>query len=265
MNLIKSLLILTVLALIAPKFIFGQGCEGGGSSEGVNVKGFIQPQFNYYFLGEDADGNSLNENSFTFNRARIGFLGSIPYDVSYYFFIETSAFKSAGGAPYLLDAFVTYSRFAPYAKISIGSFKSPFSLEQNTSCSALHTINRTKVVGQLAGPQRDMGVMISGGADTSLVKYSIAFLNGSGLGIYDDNTGKDFAGRVVISPLDFVKVGGSFGYGKTNPTNPDSALNDKLRFAGELQVKYGNFLMQGEYIYGADELFSTSKIPIYGG
>ena len=72
-----------------------------------------------------------DEATFSFNRARIGLIGNVPYDISYYFFIEYIAFKS--GNPFLLDAFISYSRLAPYVTVSLGQFKQPFSLERNTS------------------------------------------------------------------------------------------------------------------------------------
>ena len=72
-----------------PSFLFAQGCmDDGGSSDGVSVKGYIQPELNTEFTGSGV------ENTFQFNRARIGFVGNIPYDVSYYVFAELSPFKT---------------------------------------------------------------------------------------------------------------------------------------------------------------------------
>ena len=240
---IKITLIVTVLTCMITGTTYAQGCMEATSDEGVSVVGFFQPQFEYQ------QGENENANSFTFNRARVGFIGSIPYDVGYYMFIETSAFKKEN--PFLLDAFVSYSRLSPYANFSIGQFKSPFSLEWNTPCSGLHTINRSKVVNTLSGG-RDIGLMVSGGSDTSLVKYSLGLMNGLGIGTRDDNTGKDIVGRIVVSPIEFVKIGGSFRYGKSKPAVADADEDEKTRLSGEIQVKYENFLLQAEYIYGED-------------
>ncbi len=259
--------LVSVLSLFAfiPTSLFSQGCEEGGSDEGVQVKGFIQPQYSYYMNGKDADGNSLDENSFNFNRTRLGLVGNIPYDISYYFFTEISPFKGTTPASaQLLDAFVTYSRF-PFAKVSIGQFKAPISLEQNTPCHGLTSIYRSDVVGQLAGPQRDIGLMILGGNDTTLLRYSVAIMNGTGKGVWDDNTGKDYVGRLLIHPIESVVFGGSFRYGKRNPTDLAEKQNDILRFSGELKFKMKDFVLQGEYIYGQDKLYSAAKLPIYGG
>ncbi|MBN2730143.1 MAG: hypothetical protein JXR53_13040 [Bacteroidales bacterium] len=265
MKTFRNLSILFAVLLFSSTAVFSQGCMGGDSGDGAKVKGFIQPQFMYNFNGDDAAGNSLDENSFMFNRARLGVLGSIIYDIDYYFFTEISPFKNQAATPHLLDAYVSYTRFGKYAKISLGQFKSPFSLEQNTGCSELYTVNRSDVVTQLAGPMRDLGVMVSGGNDTTLLRYSLGFMNGTGLGVYDDNGNKHLVGRLTVKPLEFLQVGGSFRTGKVNPTNPDSVKNDLYRYAGEVKVDYKNFMFQGEYMMGTDRLYSPSMVPVYGG
>ncbi len=237
---------------------YSQGCADAGSDEGVKVMGFIQPQWDYKMLDNP-------ENTFKFNRARIGVVGNIPYDFSYYMVLETSPTKYKH--PYLLDAFVTYSRFS-WAKVSVGQFKSPFSQELNTPCSGLHTINRSKVVSELATPDRDLGVMILGGADTSFVRYAVGFMNGTGKGVIDDatgkimfdnNPGKDMVARLTFQPLalvnsdlyNLVRVGGSVKYG-TSPAQADgvTAEDTKLIIGLEMQLKYNDFLFQSELISG---------------
>ena len=100
--------------------------EPTSSTGGVSVIGYIQPEFKVAFNGENADGTSDNEMGFYFRRARLGVTGNIPYDFSYYVMAEFSSFQNG---PYLLDGFVTYNRFKPWFKISMGQFKKPFGLE----------------------------------------------------------------------------------------------------------------------------------------
>jgi len=227
--------------LLAPQLLKAQGCEDSGDSdEGDDGKpkvwGFIQPQYEYHMTDPAT-------NTFKFKRARIGVIGNIPYDFSYYVIIENSAFVSASGYPYLLDAFVTYKRFK-WAKFSLGSYKQPFGQEVNTACHKLHTIERAMVSDQLVAPQRDMGFMMLGGDNETFLKYSVAVMNGRGLSIKDNNAKKDIISRVVFKPLDFLSIGGSFRYGFPN-TNTD----DRITYAGEMAVEAGNFLLQAEYIY----------------
>jgi phosphate-selective porin len=259
----KLFIFLTVLFFFVVK-ANGQGCMGGGSDL-IGVSGFIQPQYNYNLNGTDVNGNSLNTNSFNFNRARLGVMGSIPYDIDYYFVAEFSSFKTAQKNVHLLDAYVSYTRFSQWAKITMGQFKSPFSMEQNTACSGLYTINRSEVVNQLAGPQRDLGLLISGGSDTTLFQYSLGIMNGTGMNEMDDNNNKNIVGRILVHPVDGLTLGGSFNAGKINPTDPAEKQNDIYRFGGELHYKLGNLFLQGEYIRGTDKLHSSSRVPVYGG
>ena len=239
----KSISILTLSVLIiltSVNVISAQGCMEASSDEGVSIKGYIQPQWEYY---QTPDGHDAN--SFTLNRARLAALGSIPYDVNYFVMVDFSKFKS--GSPWILDAFVSYTRY-DWAKITFGQFKSPISLEQNTACQSLHTVYRSKVINELAGPQRDMGAMLFGGTADSKLHYYLAIMNDYERGFEDENIAKSVKGRVTFSPLDFLQIGGSFAYGKTG-ANED---NEKTRLGGELQIKFSNFLFQSEYLWADD-------------
>jgi len=233
-----SLLIAVILLLAAPITSFAQGCEepSGDTDDGApKIIGFIQPQYEHHFSDPSAS-------TFKFMRARLGVTGQIPYDFTYYVMAEFSSFVSSDGNPFLLDAFISYRRYE-WAKMSVGSFKQPFGLEVNTSCSGLHTVMRSKVSDQLVSPQRDMGFMLFGGTNETFFKYQLAVMNGTGLGVKDNNSKKDFIGRATIKPLDFLRVGGSFRYGYPL-TNDD----DRTSYAAEIEINKGNLLVQGEYI-----------------
>ena len=233
-----------LLAFIAlPSLLKAQGCEEP-SGEGVNVFGFFQPKYEYNFLEED------DTNSFGFNRARLGVMGNIPYDFSYYMVIETSPFKD-GEAVHLLDAFVTYNRF-DFAKMTMGAFKTPISLEWNTACHKLHTINRSKVVSQLVVPDRDMGFMVFGGADSTLFKYAVSVTNGTGLLQHDTNSSKDYSARVVMNINEHIKLGASGKYGECKNETEGMPDDERTRYGADVEMSYGNFLVQGEYLYGKD-------------
>ncbi|MCK5839846.1 MAG: hypothetical protein KAG99_08355 [Bacteroidales bacterium] len=259
-TIIKICLLAVIVAFVAPSQSLAQGCVEGGSDEGVNVVGYVQPEWNYHFDGVDKNGDAIdNESSFYFRRARIGVVGSIPYDISYYVMAE---FSPMLGGPYLLDAFVSYTRLGPYAKISMGQFKSPYSMELNTPCHALHTIFRSRVVSELATPFRDIGMMVSGGTadlpifgleNENLISYQFAILNGTGMNEWDNNTNKDVVGRLVFAPVKYLKIGGSFRYGKQKPAKPDMDDDTRTRYGAELEIKVKDFLLQAEYLYGMDK------------
>ncbi|MBN1226502.1 MAG: hypothetical protein JXA79_05890 [Deltaproteobacteria bacterium] len=238
-----------ITCIMIPSMVQAQGCMESSSDEGVSVVGYMQAQIDYNLEGAE-EGSS-----FGFNRARVGFIGNVPYDISYYLFAELSPNKA--DAPYLLDGFITYSRWAPHFKISLGQFKSPFSLELNTPCAALHTINRSKVVGALASPGRDIGMMFLGNYKN--LSYSVALMNGTGSRNPDTNKAKDIVGRIVLAANEFLSIGGSARYGKQTPEIVGADEDERSRYGVELQVKHGDFLLQGEYIYGKD----VSDVPTW--
>jgi len=243
----KIFITLIAFMILSPMVMKGQGCMEPKSDDGVSVIGYIQPSWKI----DQADGKYTN--SFYFQRARMGVTGSIPYDFSYYVMAEFSPYI---GGPYLLDAFITWKRLGPWANITVGQFKMPFGLELSTPCQALHTIDRSLVVNELASPFRDLGVKIYGGAkfnkDFEMLQWRIAFTNGTGMNKIDNNRRKDFTGRLVVSPFSWMHVGGSYKYGSVLADNNSDKLT---RFGFDLSVEKFNFLLQGEYIGGMDDGF----------
>ncbi len=250
------LLAILFLGLLSPIAVSAQGCMDAGDDDGVQVVGYIQGSYDHYLFDEDKNGNTEGEvSSFYFKRARVGFIGSIPYDVSYYVMAE---FSPTTGGPYLLDAFVTYAPFGKYAKFTMGQFKSPVGLELNTGCHALHTIRRSTVVNNLAAPFRDMGVMVMGSSDSllfgipDLISYKIGLLNGTGMNHWDDNKYKDFAARIVIAPFEWIKLGASYRTGKQDKKKTEIIQKERTRIGGDLTLEIGELRIQGEYIMGQD-------------
>ena len=257
----KILIIFLIAAFSAPYLVKAQGCmEPASSASGATIIGYIQPEMKIGFNGDNADGTSKDEFSFGFRRARLGFTGNIPYDFSYYVLAEFSSFQNG---PYLLDAFVTYNRFKPWFKISMGQYKKPFGLELTTGCQDLYTINRSKVVNELTSPDRDMGIMISGttGAKKllglekeNILSYSLSMTNGTGKNMWDTDRSKDFIGRLVIAPFDWISIGGSYHFGKQkNPDVTVKTMDERMRYGFDVTLKKYNFILQSEYVFGQDK------------
>lgn len=259
----KNFILLFAFALlVSPLIINAQGCSDGGDDDGVKVIGFIQPQYEYQFLGDSVQKamNGLETpSSFYFNRARLGVTGSIPYDFSYYLLAE---FSPTHSGPYLLDAFVTYKRFAPYFKISMGQFKSQFGLELTTPCQGLYSVSRSRVVNELASPFRDIGVLLFGGTgdkkflgleNENIFEWKLGITNGSGMNNYDGNMDKDVTARLIFAPFEGIGIGGSFRYGKQKPIQTGLAEDIRRRWGVDLSIEKGSLLFQGEYINGFDK------------
>jgi hypothetical protein len=253
------ILLILVSLFFLPRTVWAQGCIEASSEEGVNIIGYIQPEFRYDFLGEDKlTGSNLDESKLYFNRLRVGVVGNIPYDFSYYAVAELS--PTLGG-PYILDAFVSYNRFGPWAKISAGQFRTPFGIELSTPCHKLYTVNRSEVVSNLAAPFRDFGLMVSGGTDslsflgsktTNFFGYQFAVLNGTGLNTPDNNRKKDILGRLTVHPVDFLTVGATYRFGKHPAQDAGSPDDERSRWGFDAEIKYKGLVVQGEYIKGSD-------------
>lgn len=257
----KIFLLLIVFVIATPSLLKAQGCVDAGSADGVQVVGYIQGQYEYQFLGDGVNPmNGLQSNNgFYFNRARIGVVGNIPYDFSYYVMTELSPTK---GGPYILDAFITYKRLAPWINVSMGQFKSPFGLELSTPCQSLYTVDRSRVVNELASPFRDLGLLIYGGTGDKEVfglkandvfAWKLAFTNGTGMNNMDNNKGKEFTGRLIFSPVPWMSIGGSYKYGTLKPLDPTMDEDVRERWGVDISVEKKNILVQAEYINGNDK------------
>ena len=231
----------------------GQGCSSPGSDEGVVLMGYFQPEFSTHFEDE-------TRAAFQFRRMRIGVMGNIPYDFGYYALVELSQFMNPNDTgPFLLDAFITYKRFN-YFKVSVGSFKYQFGRELSMPCHGLYTINRSKFVDELtaslAGTNRDLGLMILGGNDTTFFTYSVSITNGTGVFVTDNNLFDSYAlsGRITIQPLRGLYFGASARYMESPPSDETVEQKDtKVRWGVDAQFSIGGLTVLGEYIDGNDE------------
>lgn len=257
----RFLVFASIIILGIQSNVFSQGCmEPASSSGGPQLIGYIQPEFRMGFYGKTVDDKSKNEYNFTFRRARLGLTGSIPYDFSYYVMTEFSPFSNG---PYLLDAFVTYNRFKPWFKVSIGQFKRAFGLELSTPCQDLYTLDRSLMVNEMESPFRDLGVMVSGTSGKmkflgiskeNIFNYTISMTNGTGMNTTDIDRYKDLTCRLVFAPTEWLSIGGSYQTGKQVNSDPTvTAADVRTRYGGDIQLKKYGFILQSEYIFGKDD------------
>ncbi|WP_372757828.1 porin [Mariniflexile sp.] len=242
----------TIGMLLLSVNMTAQGCEGdlpiatdSTKAPSVIIFGYIQPEYDYNFT-------DAKDNTFKFKRARIGARGAFYDDFAYYFMLEASPFVGSTGDAYLMDAFVSYTKYN-WAKVSIGTFKQPFSLDVATPCHSLTTIDRSIVADQLVAPQRDFGLMLLGGNNYTKFNYWVALMNGRGLQVKDDNTKKDLIGRVTYKVTSNLTIGGSFRYGYPIPNNIEDS---RTSVGAEFLLKLDNLALQGEYIYDEGAYFS---------
>ena len=249
----KILFIFGITLLCLPIMSSGQGCSAPSSDEGVVLWGYLQPEFSAKFTDD-------TQAAFQFRRMRIGLMGNIPYDFSYYVMLETSQFLNPNKTgPFLMDAFVSYNRFKNM-RIALGSFKYQFGRELSMPCHALYTINRSNMVDELTanlnGGNRDTGLMLLGGSDTTFFTYSASITNGTGMFQTENNLLKTYSlnGRVTIQPLKGLYFGASARTTQSPPEAEGVEDDDtKLRYGFDAQYSFKNFTLLGEYIHGKDE------------
>ncbi len=250
----KNIIILLGIALLClPILSSGQGCSTPSSDEGVVLWGYLQPEFGATFEDD-------TKAAFQFRRMRIGVMGNIPYDFSYYVLLETSQFLNPNKTgPFLMDAFVSYNRFK-YMKVALGSFKYQFGRELSMPCHGLYTINRSKMVDELTanlnGGNRDLGLMLLGGSDTTFFTYSASITNGTGMFQTENNLLDTYSlsGRATIQPLKGLYFGASARFTQSPPQAEGIEDDDtKIRYGFDAQYSFKKITILGEYIHGKDE------------
>ncbi len=206
----------------------------------LKISGYSQFQYTYW------EGDSED---FRIRRARLGLKGSLLKNIDYS--LQVDAVRS----PVLLDARLDITLF-PRAKLSLGQFKVPFSLENLTPSSALDMVDRTQTVKRICPAQdigstgRDIGMTLSG--RISWIEYTFGVFNGSGINTRDTDDRKDMVGRLVIRPVHFLSLGVSHYEGAYSLFGGGPFLN-RDRTGIDVFIAAGRFFLKGEYILAKDE------------
>lgn len=189
-------------------------------------------------------------NPLEIRRARIALDGNLAEKVAYR--VQVDAVRS----PVLLDARLDYTP-KPFAKLTIGQFKIPFSQENLISSRDLISIERSNVVNNLVPGRdtgnngRDIGAQLEGnfyrGDGKPLVDYSVGLFNGAGINRRDDNRRKDIGARLVVHPLAGLSLAGDY----YNGASGDKELS-RERAGVEFAYVRKLYSLRGEYIWGHD-------------
>lgn len=222
----------------------------------ISLAGYTQLGYTYDDLGE---GNN------TFDVKRIIFMaeGKITDKWSCYFMYNFAA----GGE--LLEVYTEY-KFLPQLTARIGQFKTMFSIENPMSPTTVELINcYSQSVSYFSGFSnplyascggRDMGLLIYGDLFGKLVRYNLAVMNGQGINVKDKNHQKDVVGNLMVNPLKWLSVGGSFIKGKGNAVaasnvNSEIKIGDNYtrnRWALGAVVTTKPIELRTEYLAGKD-------------
>lgn len=227
--------------------------------ERITLQGYTQLGYTY----DDFGGEKTN----TFDIKRVIFMarGKITDKWSCYFMY------SFANTAKILEAYTEYN-FLPGLTARVGQFKTPYTFENPLSPCVVELINcYAQSVNYLAGIDnsdplygansgRDLGLMIYGNLFNDLLTYNLALMNGQGINVKDKNNQKDIVGSLMVHPLEWLSVGGTFIKGKgcavaTSSINPDIAVGDNYtrnRWSAGAVVKSKIVDLRTEYLAGKD-------------
>lgn len=227
--------------------------------ERITLSGYIQGGYTY----DDAEET---DNYFDIKRIIFMAEGKITDKWDCYFMYNFNG----GGT--LLEAYSTY-HFLPELSARIGQFKDPLTIEGQMSPSSVELIecysqatNYYTAMGGAHDPLRggtggrDLGLMLYGDLLKKYLTYYIGVLNGQGINTTDKNSNKIIAGSLLVNPLKWLSIGGSFTTGKgvavgTSEVNPDIKKDDNYsrdRWAFGTVINTKPISFRAEYMGGKD-------------
>jgi phosphate-selective porin OprO/OprP len=250
----RSLFLLVVFGLFATVHpsLAEQEESASPANSSLKLNGYVQVRYTHWDTGSDG---------FRVRRARFGLEGDLLKNFNFKLQVDGTR------RPILLDAAVEISSI-PYATVSFGQFKVPFSLDNLTSSSALDLVNRSQTVEELCPAQdigstgRDIGVTVSG--KLSILEYSLGVFNGSGINRVDTNDQKDIVGRLVFRLFNSLAIGVTHYIGDQRPSASVVHVN-RDRTGVDVFFSKGPAFIKGEYIFARDDQAERAGWYVRGG
>ena len=217
---------------------------------------------------------------FSIKRARLDFQGHFASQFDYRLLVDFVGASAASGtaptggaliSPTLIEANITYKPFH-FLQLKAGQMIVAFSQENMTQDRNLDLIERSQVVNALVGRKgdaanglvdsignqngRDIGIQAGGTLirlkDGYLLDYAVQLLNGAGINSLDNNASKDLDARLVIHPVKFLNIGGSWYNGVDRFTSSPTKDQKRIRWGTELALNFPTLSLKGEYIRGQE-------------
>jgi len=214
-----------VAAKSQPKLVVGPGGLSVSSADSnfvFRLDGLIQVDSRTFFNDTAIKSND----GFLLRRVRPIFQGTLYRDFDFRF---TPDFAPSSG-PTIFDAYGNY-RYAPWAQLRVGKFKTPEGLEQLQEDVNI-SFNERSLVTDLV-PNRDVGLQLWGDINGGVLSYAAGIFNGVGDAQNSSNAAfeneVEFAGRLFAQPFkssDLAVLQG-FGFGVAGTSqNGTSNLKD---------------------------------------
>ncbi|MHA7685573.1 porin [Cupriavidus sp. PET2-C1] len=276
------------------------------TTRGTTIGGTVAVRGSYFnpgTTGSSTPGAKARSSSFDIASAQLNLSGSLYRDyaegrnLTYRLALAyaqnvssglTTTAQSSGSQFNLTDAYLDYS-FLPTTTgleedkltVRFGQQQIPFGLEAQTSEELRPVINNAQFVNALGVGTRQIGVVFRGDYDSyvdygfnyraPLVEYAFGVFNGNGPNKADDNSAKDFIGRLAFTlPVDYnsvfreLKLGVSYLKGTGNltrtvgTTTTTVASNNFTRRGLDLYYNHNPYGITYEYADGETELLAGS-------
>lgn len=222
----------------------------------IKFSGYIQARYESDETstdGVDANGNSTNKDRFDVRRARIKLTANPS--------IRTLLVYQAD----LTDDVTTKDAYLGYiigdsqdiaATFLLGQMKWPFGWEIIESSAVRETPERSIVIQKLFPGERDKGAMFSSPLSDRF-RWEAGLFNGTGANTDDNNSVKDFVGRLRYKVNSRLNAGVSGYFGKTfvPPANPPGLGTnvDKNRYGADFQYYLRTATVKAEWIFGKND------------
>jgi hypothetical protein len=242
----------------------------------LSLSGYSQvvyQNFEHPLAGKYYDG-------FSIKRARLDFQGHFSSQFDYRFLVDFVGQSGANGtaptggqqiSPFLVEANITYKPFT-WLNVKAGQMIVQFSQENITQDRNLDLIERSQVVNALVARKgdaangivdsignqngRDIGIQLNGSLvrieGRHLIDYYLQLLDGAGINTLDNNQSKDIDARLVLHPLRFLSLGGSYYDGVDRLTGTPAKDQRRTRWGLEADLEWNALSIKGEYIHGQD-------------
>jgi len=242
----------------------------------LSLSGYTQvvyQNFEHPLSGKYYDG-------FSIKRARLDFQGHFSSQFDYRVLVDFVGQSGANGSaptggqlisPFLVEAYVTYKPFT-WLNVKAGQMIIEFGPENTTQDRNLDLIERSQVVNALVARKgdaanglfdsignqngRDIGIQLNGSLfrfeGRHLIDYYVQLLDGAGINTLDNNQSKDIDARLVLHPLRFLSLGGSYYDGFDRFTGTPTKDQLRSRWGVEADLELNALSAKGEYIRGRD-------------
>ena len=250
--------VLIIGALILPASIFAE--EPPKKEFTPKVGGYVETWYrtDNSDLSDQTTAAKKVDNEFRVRRARIDVKGEVTDEIGYRVNGNFDGPSPASGSASvkLWDGYVTY-KVHPFANVTVGQFKFPFTLEGLEGTPDRIPVLRAESINDIAaklgtqgGSFRDIGVMVSGSYKDALgLGYGVAVINGKGINTGDNNNDKDIVGRITISPISGLTLGGSYYAGKGQDETATLEVKESAYgVEAEYTLKDLGLSLRGEYV-----------------